>query len=192
MNVDALIATVLVYDIGLVALRRMRDQQEDYRSMATWLSDERVLEYYDGRDNAHTIGDVMEKYGPRAKGKDIVVPCIIALDGESIGYLQYYPLDQHTLVEYNLESNGLAYGVDLFIGEPDLWSKGIGTAALNEAVKYLFDALGAITVTIDPRTSNHRAIRSYEKCGFRKFKILPDHEYHEGEHQDCWLMTIGG
>ena len=82
------------------------------------------------------------------------------------------------------------YGVDLFIGLPELWEKGIGTAALSALVGYLFDDMGALEIVIDPRVSNVRAIRSYEKCGFKMTRLLPDRELHEGEYWDCRLMTI--
>ncbi len=41
---------------------------------------------------------------------------------------------------------------------------------------------------MDPQLRNTRAMKCYEKCGFKKIKILPKHELHEGVHQDCWLI----
>ena len=82
------------------------------------------------------------------------------------------------------------YGVDLFIGEPELWDQGIGTKTLSALIGYLFGELGALRVVIDPRVSNARAIRCYERCGFSKIKILPEHELHEGIHRDAWLMSV--
>ncbi|WP_309138169.1 GNAT family N-acetyltransferase [Priestia megaterium] len=43
-------------------------------------------------------------------------------------------------------------------------------------------------IVLDPQAWNQRAIACYEKCGFKKVKYLPKHEYHEGELRDCWLM----
>ena len=40
----------------------------------------------------------------------------------------------------------------------------------------------------DPQAWNERAIRCYEKCGFKKVKLLPKHELHEGEYRDCWQI----
>ena len=47
---------------------------------------------------------------------------------------------------------------------------------------------GAQRVVIDPRVENLRAIRCYEKAGFRKARRLPRHERHEGRWCDAWLM----
>jgi aminoglycoside 6'-N-acetyltransferase len=41
---------------------------------------------------------------------------------------------------------------------------------------------------MDPQTRNTRAIKCYKKCGFKKIKILPKRELHEGEYQDCLLI----
>jgi len=36
---------------------------------------------------------------------------------------------------------------------------------------------------------NLRAIRAYEKAGFRKVKIIPGYEPHEGKIPNAWLMV---
>ena len=173
-----------------IAIRRMRDDTHDYLWMSGWLTDDRVLEFYEGRDNPHDLAKVVEKFGPRARGQDSTVPCIMLHDGVPIGYIQYYPVAESERHEYQLETIDGVYGVDLFIGNPDLWNQGIGTRMLSMLVDYLFDELDALKVVIDPQVSNHRAVRSYEKCGFERVKVLQNHDLHEGEYRDCWLMTI--
>ena len=181
---------------GNVSVRRMRDGADDYETMARWLSDERVLEFVYGRDNPFAYRRVVAKWGPRARREGPVCPCIIELDDRKtcpersrrVGYIQYYPV--HDPAEYELEDATDTYGIDLFIGEPERRGQGIGTRALSALVAYIFAELGARTIVIDPRIDNLRAIRSYEKCGFRKVKALPAHELHEGLRRDCWLMTI--
>ena len=41
-----------------------------------------------------------------------------------------------------------------------------------------------------PNVENGRAVRCYEKSGFRKLKRLPRHELHEGVQKDCCLMEV--
>lgn len=81
------------------------------------------------------------------------------------------------------------YGFDMFIGEPDLWGAGLGTSVCVVAISALL-ARGADRVLIDPRVVNERAVRVYEKVGFRTVKVLPGNELHEGFHYDCWLMEL--
>lgn len=173
---------------GEVSLRRMLDAQDDYQIMARWLSDERVLQFVYGRDNPFDIERVREKFGPRARAEDPVVPCFMMWSGRPIGYIQHYPVYDGS--SYGLETVEGTHGADLFIGEPDLWGQGLGTDALSAMVRFLFASLKAERLVIDPRVTNQRAIRSYEKCGFEKIKVLPRHELHEGEYRDCWVMAI--
>jgi aminoglycoside 6'-N-acetyltransferase len=41
-----------------------------------------------------------------------------------------------------------------------------------------------------PQAWNERALRCYEKCGFVKKIFLKQHEWHEGEYRDCWLIEF--
>lgn len=178
----------LIEQPGLV-LRLMRDESQDYELMSKWLTDDRVLEFYEGRDNPFDIDRVLAKYGPCVRGEDgedEVVPCILEYNDTPVGYMQYYPVMKGE--EYGIEAVEAVFGIDLFIGEPDLWNRGIGARAMKMLVGYLFSALGATRVVIDPHVTNKRAIRCYEKGGFKKVKVLPRHELHEGELRDVWLM----
>ena len=175
---------------GDIAIRLMQDDDEDYLLMSRWLSDERVLAFYEGRDNPQDLAKVRVKYGPRARGQGIPVPCMLVYRGTPVGYMQYYSVGASGAAELGIESTKGIHGVDLFIGLPQLWNKGIGTAALSALVEYLFDELGALRIIIDPHVSNVRAIRSYEKSGFKTIGVLPGRELHEGEYRDCRLMAI--
>lgn len=83
------------------------------------------------------------------------------------------------------------YGIDQFIGEPSLWARGIGTLLVSSMADFLFSQCGATRIIMDPKVRNGRALRCYEKCGFRQVRLLPNHELHEGVMQDCWLMEKG-
>jgi aminoglycoside 6'-N-acetyltransferase len=174
-----------------LVIRRMRDDMADYHHMTRWLTDERVLEYVEGRDNPFPLERVIDKYSPRVLALDAVTPCFIVHDGVPIGYIQYYPLDPESALEYEMANGAGIYGLDLFIGEPSFWNRGIGSRAVSLMCDYLFGELAAETVTLDPEAWNTRAIRCYEKCGFTKLKLLPAHELHEGQYRDCWLMVRG-
>ena len=43
-------------------------------------------------------------------------------------------------------------------------------------------------IILDLYVDNLRAIRCYEKVGFKKIKFLPKYELHDGEMVDCYLM----
>ncbi|WP_019911591.1 GNAT family N-acetyltransferase [Paenibacillus sp. HW567] len=47
-------------------------------------------------------------------------------------------------------------------------------------------------IVMDPQSWNRRALRVYEKNGFVRKKLLPEHEWHEGQYRDCWLIEYNG
>ena len=176
----------------------MEDVDDDYRLVARWLSDERVLEFAWGRDDPYDEDRVRQKYGPRIRhrsdpgdgpdGRGRVVPCILLYKDEPIGFLQYYPVTGSDSQNYGTSPELNTFALDLAIGEPELWDKGLGTRFLKVMLAFLYTTKGAQRILIDPRVNNSRAVRCYEKSGFQKIKGLPKHELFEGEYQDTWLM----
>ena len=169
----------------------MRDAREDMELLFRWLNDERLLADIEGPGASFTYEQIEDKYGPRARGEHVVIPCIMEHRRVPIGYLQYYPLPEEEMTAYEADRDGLHFAIDLFIGEPGCRNRGIGTTALRAIVDYLFDVRRADSVYIDPATRNKRAIRCYEKCGFRAVKILRDRELFDGHYVDAQVMRIG-
>ena len=159
-------------------------EEQDSLLLVKWLSNPTVLEFYEGRDNPFDLHKVKSVfYG----SGDEDVKCIVEYENQAIGYVQFYPLDDETKKEYGYCHENV-YGTDQFIGEVEYWNKGIGTSLVRAMTKYLIEKENADRVVMDPQTRNTRAIKCYEKCGFRKVKILPKRELHEGKYQDCWLI----
>jgi RimJ/RimL family protein N-acetyltransferase len=57
--------------------------------------------------------------------------------------------------------------VGLGIGETEYWSKGYGTDVMNILLRFAFTEVNLRRVTLTVFEYNPRAIRSYEKAGFR-------------------------
>ena len=67
------------------------------------------------------------------------------------------------------------------IGDAALLSRGVGSAALAAFTRRLHDE-GHRTIVIDPDPANARAVRAYEKAGFRPVPRL------EGRTDDALIM----
>lgn len=166
---------------------RIRDfSDSDLPLMYKWLTDERVLEYYEGRDVSVTMDSLREQYREEIPGGFRV---IFEYRDLPVGYGQAYRLSGELFCEYDYPDTGLiVYAMDQFIGEPAYWNRGIGTAFLKLLSAHLKDQMGAQRILLDPHQNNFRAVRAYEKAGFRILKALPAHELFEGKKLDCWLM----
>ena len=81
------------------------------------------------------------------------------------------------------------FGVDIFIGEPDLISHGIGTRAVSLICEYLERDHGATAVALTTESTNLRAQRAYEKAGFRKVREVYDTDTRDGQRIPSWLMV---
>ena len=62
-------------------------------------------------------------------------------------------------------------GIDQFIGEPDMTGRGHGSSFIRAFIVALIRA-GTPRVLTDPHPANARAIRAYEKAGFRKDRMV--------------------
>jgi aminoglycoside 6'-N-acetyltransferase len=100
----------------------------------------------------------------------------ILVGGELAGFIQYA---EEADPDYR---HG---GIDLFLGR-DARGRGLGPDAIRVLARYLFEERGHHRLTIDPSAANERAIRAYERVGFRPVGLMrqyergPDGTFHDG------------
>jgi aminoglycoside 6'-N-acetyltransferase len=81
-------------------------------------------------------------------------------------------------------------GIDIYLGER-FQDRGAGTAALGLVARFLFEQRGHHRLTIDPALANTRAIRCYEKVGFRPVGVMRRYERgSDGVFHDGLLMDL--
>ncbi|MEI2665404.1 GNAT family N-acetyltransferase [Rossellomorea sp. LJF3] len=166
------------------SLRVREMESKDAQLLAKWLSDPRVLEFYEGRDQSFDLNKVKKVFFDDEEDE---IKCIVEFGEAEVGYIQFYEVDDETKKEYGYGDETI-FGTDQFVGEPEYWNTGIGTKLVTGMVDFLTREKKADLIVMDPQSRNKRAIKCYEKCGFKKMKILPARELHEGVYQDCWLM----
>ena len=80
--------------------------------------------------------------------------------------------------------------LDVFLSA-DLHGRGLGAEALRTVLRHLFADRGHHRATIDPAVENVRAIRSYEKVGFRRVGIMRAAERApDGRWRDSLMMDL--
>ncbi len=172
-------------ELNKIGLRRLKPSDAAY--LLKWLTNPTVLEFYEGRDFQCSMEIVQEHF---YDSDPWVERWAITYDSFPIGYLQSYHATEEMQQEYHYDGNEqVVYAIDQFIGEPELWGKGIGRTFLRLIQDYLVREKGAEVILLDPHADNPRAIRAYQSVGFQPVKFLPAHELHEGVMRDCWLLA---
>jgi aminoglycoside 6'-N-acetyltransferase len=110
-----------------------------------------------------------------------VVALAIDLEGEVVGLIQY---EEENTPDYRHAA------IDVFLAT-DWQGRGVGTEALRVLARYLFEERGHHRLTIDPAAANERAIRAYERVGFRRVGVMREYERGpDGVWRDGLLMDL--
>lgn len=143
-------------------------QESDVTPLLRILQEPEVSRFWYGYDEARIRRDLLED--------DSLVVLAITWQGEVIGAVQFSEMDEP---EYRHA------GIDLFLGAAH-HGKGLGPEAIHAIVRHLFEERGHHRLVIDPAADNRKAIRAYEKVGFRRVGTLrqyergPDGSWHDG------------
>ena len=136
---------------------------DDYQLLLMWLSKEHVRQWWD--DGEVTLEDVARNYGEQEEGLERFILVKIEEGGEKpLGYFQHYTVPDGSI------------GIDQFIGEEAYLNRGIGTKAVGMFVEMIRRKHKPISIILDPSPDNKRAIRCYEKAGFKYYETKEDAE----------------
>jgi aminoglycoside 6'-N-acetyltransferase len=120
--------------------------------------------------------DPADEIAADLRGDSCSVLLVIEIDGQVAGGIQF--------VEENTPMYRHA-GIDIFVTGRH-HDRGVGTEAVGLLARFLCEQRGHHRLTIDPAAANQRAIRCYEKVGFRRVGVLrryergPDGQFHDG------------
>lgn len=76
------------------------------------------------------------------------------------------------------------------IGEREYWSKGFGAEAMRMVARYAFEELGLHRLSLNVFSYNTRAIRSYEKVGFKVEGKVREAVHRDGQRWDVVFMGL--
>lgn len=142
----------------------------DYPLLLDWLQRPHVKQWWNDGDD--TLEKVAAHYGNDEHPRFLMLH-----GGQPIGYIQYY-------FQYYFLEDGAA-GIDLFIGEEQFLNRGVGTAAMRDFIDLIVERHNPPYLIIDPSPDNQRAIRCYEKVGFRYYATETN-----DEGQTAYMMRL--
>jgi len=80
--------------------------------------------------------------------------------------------------------------LSIIIGDKEAWGKGYGTQAILLLLDYAFGYLGFHRVSVGVVGFNERALRFYEKVGFKREGLQRDGYYYDHAFHDFVMMSI--
>jgi aminoglycoside 6'-N-acetyltransferase len=117
----------------------------------------------------------------KAEGRCDAAGFAVLHNEETIGLVQYHE---------ELDPEYRHAGIDLFIGAP-YQDRGLGTDTVRTLARHLVHDRGHHRLTIDPVAYNDRAIRSYEKVGFRRVGVMREYQRDpDGTWRDGLLLDL--
>jgi len=158
-------------------VRLRAPERGDLEAFMRWMNDPEVTEFLEVEGPLSM--DEEEKWYQQMLVSPDRVYCIEA-EGRLIGNIGLLRLDlRHRRTD-----------IGIVIGEKDAWSRGYGREAIALLLEYLFGELGLNRVGLYADASNLRAIRCYERCGFRHEGLLREYRFKRGQYVDCVRMGI--
>ncbi len=135
---------------------------DDFPLLLEWLAKPHVKEWWDDGDD--TLEKVARHYSHQSPTKQRFILLYHAgiQEGKEqpIGYLQY-----------EIDEEGIA-NIDQFLGVEEMLNRGLGTQAIKLLLAYVTTRHQPAIVTVNPAPTNKRAIRCYEKVGFRHYETV--------------------
>ncbi|WP_137233355.1 GNAT family N-acetyltransferase [Streptomyces sp. BPSDS2] len=150
-----------------VLTRLVPTTEDDLDLLAGWFASPDFVAYWGGVPLSRD--EVAEKYVGRRRPR--VQSYLVLAEGAPVGYAQFWHADAaedgtEERTEGGME-DGVEGGIDLVL-QPDAQGRGLGPDATRALLAHLGGKLGWRRVTVDPVRENVRAVRAWEKAGFRQ------------------------
>jgi aminoglycoside 6'-N-acetyltransferase-1b/aminoglycoside 6'-N-acetyltransferase-2 len=162
----------------MVTLRLMTEA--DIPMLHDWLQRPHIVQWWGGEaERPKSLAETHANYLPRVLAEEQVTPYIAMLDGRPVGYAQSY-------VACSSSGSGDGWwedvtdpgvrGIDQSLAEEADLGRGLGTQMVKALCERLFEDPAVTRIQTDPDPTNTRAIRCYEKAGFRALReiVTPD------------------
>ncbi len=163
-------------------VRLAASTREDAEAFARWSQDPDYLRNQD-TDYArpYSAETYIERFSPgREHPNGVGFSLRTVEDDRLIGFVAIHS------IEWNNQAGLMAIG----IGEADYRGRGYGADALRLILRYAFEELNLHRVGLDVISNNERAIRAYERAGFKQEGVQRESVYRDGQRHGRIIMGI--
>jgi RimJ/RimL family protein N-acetyltransferase len=154
-------------------------ERSDIPAFVRWLNDPEVTQYL---VTYMPMSQAQEErwFEAQLEQRDGFILGIETLDGKLIGNLALVHIDW---------KNSRA-GLGVVLGEKEYWGQGYGTDAITALLGFAFKQMNLHSVHLTTYEYNKRAIRCYEKCGFKLEGRMRQAHFYDGRYHDELMMGV--
>ncbi len=165
---------------GEVVIRPI--ERSDLQLIQKWYNDDEVMYWGSGSkpDMMVSLDYLEEVWYEQIYSESATRMMIEIEDGSPIGVIGYR--------DFNVQERRCK--LTIFIGENKYWGKGYGTDAVKAFLRFLFNRWNLNRVEVDTWHGNERALKCYEKCGFKLEGRLRKARFVDGQYNDEIILGI--
>lgn len=152
---------------------------EDVEIFTQWLNDFETTDYL-GRSGLLTTIDSERKYLAENSNPEATFVIVTLENDKMIG----------TVSLENINTINRTATLGIFIGDKEYRNKGLGTEAIQLILEYGFRYLNLHNIKLDLMEFNERALKCYQKCGFKEYGRRRKCKFINGKYYDSISMDI--
>lgn len=152
---------------------------EDVEQFTEWLNDFETTDYL-GRSSALITLAGEKRYLETNDSPEAIFVIVTLDENKMIGTV--------SLEKINGINRTATLGI--FIGDKEFRNNGYGTEAIRLILEYGFKYLNLNNIKLDVMGFNERAIKCYEKCGFKEYGRRRKCQFINGKYYDSVNMDI--
>ena len=149
------------------------------RELTRWLTQRRPYTQLGSGGESPTLDGEYEWHEQRRRDPDGMLWAIETVDRRLLGHL-----------ELRIAAHAHRAELGIAIQDKSQWGRGLGTEAVRLLLGQAFGEMGLNRVELHTHEENARAIRSYEKCGFKREGLWRQHNFSEGKFGNTVSMAI--
>ncbi len=152
---------------------------EDVELFTEWLNDFEITDYT-GKSGILTTLEGEKKYLEYHSSPEATFVIVTNDDNKMIGTVGLEKID-------NINRTAT---LGIFIGDKEYRDKGYGTESINLILEYGFKYMNLNNIKLDLMEFNTRALKCYEKCGFKECGRRRKCKFINGKYYDSISMDI--
>lgn len=91
---------------------------------------------------------------------------------------------------FNVEWVNRSAELGIMIGDKSMWNQGLGTETMILLLKHGFETLNLHRLFLRVYDDNERAIRAYQKAGFKLEGVMREASFKHGKYSDVHFMSV--